>query len=192
METQFESTCILRNVTPLVGRIISLDIEQIADACIKSIAKLITLRYASLYVIDNEADNTLCLKKHNHPCLIDTRISLDLHPPSLMVMAAKDKRQIVIGDVNVRQKHALKKTKGTFASKYETDHCVITPLLYKDNLVGVLNVSDKVDGFCYQDIDLINFFSNLAGISIGNAQNIATMLQKNKLNTGFEAKQPIF
>ncbi|MHC4596308.1 MAG: hypothetical protein ACYS19_15380, partial [Planctomycetota bacterium] len=60
------SISLLEQVTPLARQINCLDIEQIADVCIKNIPNLVRARFASLYILD-ETNNILHLHKHNHP-----------------------------------------------------------------------------------------------------------------------------
>ncbi|GAH89525.1 unnamed protein product, partial [marine sediment metagenome] len=49
---------LLEQVTPLARQINCLDIERIADICIKNIPKLVGVRFASLYILD-ETNNIL-------------------------------------------------------------------------------------------------------------------------------------
>ena len=79
---------LLEQVTPLARQINCLDIDRIADVCIKNIPKLVHVRFASLYILD-ETSNILHLYKHNHPFLINKIVSLNQTPTPLMVMAIR-------------------------------------------------------------------------------------------------------
>ncbi len=92
------SGSLLEQITPLARRINCLDIEQIADVCVENIPKLIGVRLASLYMID-ETNTILYLQKANHPFPINKIVSLNQNPPSPMVMAARSRELILTADI---------------------------------------------------------------------------------------------
>jgi diguanylate cyclase (GGDEF)-like protein len=160
---------LLEKVTPLARQINCLDIDQITDVCIKSIPELVGVRFASLYVLDEES-NILHLHKHNHPFLINKIVSLNQTPASPMVMAVKSKELIFVGDIDTHKRPVIKKSQRAFAQNYRTNNCAIVPLLCQDRVVGVLNLADMMNGETFDSgkIALIELFSQLVGASIGN------------------------
>ena len=160
---------LVEQVTPLARQINCLDIERIADVCIKHIPNLVGARLASLYILD-ETNNILHLQKHNHPFLINKIVSLNQNPPSPMVMAVRSKELILVGDIDTHKKPIIRKSQRAFAGNYKTNNCAITPLICQDRVVGVLNLADKMesDSFDSEDIALIELLSQLVGASIGN------------------------
>ena len=133
-----------------------LDINRIADVCIKSIPQMVHVRFASLYILD-ETNNILHLHKHNHPFLINKIVSLNQTPTPLMVMAVRSKELILVGDIDTHKKPVIKKSQRVFAENYRTNNCAIVPLICQHSVVGVLNLADKMDGegFDPGDIALI-------------------------------------
>ncbi|MHC4426534.1 MAG: sensor domain-containing diguanylate cyclase [Planctomycetota bacterium] len=160
---------LLEQVTPLARQINCLDIDRIVDVCITSIPKLVRVRFASVYILD-ETNNILHLHKHNHPFLINKIVSLNQTPTPLMVMAVRSKELILVGDIDTHKKPIIRKSQRAFAENYRTNNCAIVPLICQDRVVGVLNLADKMDGdrFDSGDIALIELFSQLVGASIGN------------------------
>ncbi len=163
------SICLLEQVTPLARQINCLDIDRIADVCIKSIPKLVRASFASLYILD-ETNNILHLHKHNHPFLINKIVSLNQTPTPLMVMAVRSKELILVPDIEIHKKPVIRKSQRVFAENYRTKSCAIVPLICQDRVVGVLNLADIMDGdrFDSGDIALVELFSQLVGASIGN------------------------
>ena len=159
----------LEQITPLARQINCLDIERIANVCINDIANLVGVRFASLYILD-ETNNILHLQKYNHPFLINKIVSLNQNPPSPMVIAVRSKELIQVRDIDTHKKPIIRKSQRAFAENYETNSCIIAPLICQDRVVGVLNLADKMEGdsFSCDDIALIELFSQLVGASVGN------------------------
>lgn len=162
-------TTLLEQITPLAQRINCLDIEQIATICVENIPKLVGIRFASLYIL-NETNNILRLQRYNHPFAINKIVSLSQNPPSLMVMAARTKKLILVGDIDTHRKPVIRKSQRAFSKNYKTRKCAIAPLVCQNNVVGVLNLADKIsdDDFSREDVAVIELFSQLIGGSIGN------------------------
>ena len=163
------SISLLEQITPLARQINCLDIDRIADVCVKSIPALVGVRFASVYVLDG-TNSILHLHKHNHPFPINQIVSLNQTPTPLMVMAAQSRELILVPDIDMHKKPIIRKSQRAFADNYSTKNCAVVPLVCQDRVVGVLNLADKVDNnsFDSEDIALIELFSQLVGASIGN------------------------
>lgn len=160
---------LLERVTPLARQINCLDIDRIADVCVRRIPALVSVRFASVYILD-ETNNILHLHKHNHPFPINQIVSLNQTPTPLMVMAVRSKQLIFVPDIDAHKRPIIRKSQRIFSENYRTNNCAIVPLVCQDRVVGVLNLADKTDGddFSSADIALIELFSQLVGASIGN------------------------
>lgn len=163
------SISLLEQVTPLARQINCLDIDRIADVCIKRIPSLVHARFASVYILD-ETNNILHLYKHNHPFPINQIVSLNQTPTPPMVMAVRSRELILVTDIDLHKTPIIRKSQRAFADNYQTKNCAIVPLICQDRVVGVLNLADKTRGdvFASEDIALIELFSQLVGASIGN------------------------
>ena len=92
-ESGNQGVSLLEQITPLARQINCLDIERIATICVRKIPKLLDARLASLYLLD-DAGTMLHMQSSNHPYLINKIVSINQNPPSLMVMATKNKKLI--------------------------------------------------------------------------------------------------
>jgi len=177
-------TSLLESVTPLARWINCLDIEKITDVCIKNIPALVGARLASLYILD-ETSHVLHLQKYNHPFPINKIVSLNQTPPSPMALAVTSKSLLSINNIDSHRRPVIKKSQRAFAGNYQTDNCIIAPLLCQSRAVGVLNLSDKAtrDGFSRQDIALVDLLSQLIGASVGNI-NLYEKMQRQATSDG--------
>ncbi|MHC4130445.1 MAG: sensor domain-containing diguanylate cyclase [Planctomycetota bacterium] len=159
---------LLERFTPLAQEINCLDIERIAKICIEDIPQVLGVRFASLYILE-QSNRILHLQKSNHSYLINKIVSLNQQPASPMIMAVNSKELILTHDIDNFKKPVIQKANRSFSQNYQTNNCAIAPLLCQNNVVGVLNLADKIDDdFSKDDIALIELFSNLIGASIGN------------------------
>lgn len=160
---------LLEQITPLARQINCLDMQRVADVCIGSIPQLVGVRFASLYVLDEE-NGILHLLKHNHPYEINKIVSLNQVPLTPMVMAVRSKEIIHVGDIDTHKQPIIKKSQRPFNENYKTKNCIIVPLLCQYRVVGVLNLADRMDckPFNRADNAMIELFSQLLGGSIGN------------------------
>lgn len=174
---------ILSRIIPLTKHLNSLDLESIGDVCVSQIPKLLGVRWASLYVLDDNS-NILHLYKHNHEFLINKIVSLNQDSPSPMVMAALSKELILTDDIDSYNAPLIKKSQRHFSNNYETSSCAIVPLVCQDRVVGVFNLSDKCDGqgFTARDITLIELLAQLIGTSIGNIKMFEEMQHQAKID----------
>ena len=81
-------------------------------------------------------------------------------------MVAKQKIPVLVKDINKDERFKKKKR-----DHYKTDSFISCPILYKNRLLGVLNINDKKDGsvFTQDEFDLIQIISNQAAIVLQNA-----------------------
>jgi diguanylate cyclase (GGDEF)-like protein len=162
---------ILQAITPLVQQINCLDLQQIGKICVEQIPKLVNARFASLYILD-EITDMLHLENHNHPFLINNIVSLNQANLSPMIKAVKSKELIAIENIEDHKSPIISKHNRKFAKNYQSNTCIIAPLICQNRVVGVLNLADKINAekFSNEDIAMVELFRQLVGASIGNVK----------------------
>lgn len=160
----------IREVSRLSRRINCLDLDTIASICIEEIPSLIAGRYASLYRYDPDK-KVMHLLRHNHPYPIDRLVVLADHEESPMAAAINMKKLLVIKDLaNLTDTHDLTLNR-LFARNYRSNSCIIAPLLSGENILGALNLADKIDGPCFdstQDLLPVQLLCDIIGSAMSN------------------------
>jgi len=160
----------IRQVSRLSRRINCLNLDAIASICIEEIPSLIAGRYASLYRYDPEK-KVMHLLRHNHPYPIDRLVVLADHEESPMAAAIHMKKLLVIKDLaNLADTHDLTVNR-LFARNYRSNSCIIAPLLSGDNILGALNLADKIDGPCFDsthDLLPVQLLCDIIGSAMSN------------------------
>jgi diguanylate cyclase (GGDEF)-like protein len=161
--------CRLEQITPLAQQINCLDINRIADICIKDIPRLVGAERASLYILD-EVSDILHLQKNNHPFLINHIVSLNQNPPSPMVIAVRSRELLLIDDIETHKRPVIRRSQRRFATNYTMASCLIAPLICQGRVEGVLNLAEKQGDriFTIDDVATVELFRQLLGASIGN------------------------
>ncbi|MEK7865304.1 MAG: sensor domain-containing diguanylate cyclase [Planctomycetota bacterium] len=161
----------LNLVTRLTHEVNTLDIEKISEVAIERIPLLVDAKYASLF-FHNSATGELTLKRHNHPTEINRKVIIRHCQNTVMGLAIREKRLIVIRDFDRYESTNGVKFERTFADKYASKSCICAPLLAGDQLVGVLNLADKNtpgEGFEeLNDLPPIEQLSSILGAAIQN------------------------
>ncbi|MBN1787819.1 MAG: sensor domain-containing diguanylate cyclase [Sedimentisphaerales bacterium] len=160
---------VLQVIAPLVQQINCLDLQQIGEICVEQVPKLVNARFASLYILD-EISEMLHLQNNNHPFLINNIVSLNQANLSPMIKAIRTNNLVIIENIDHHKTQVFSKTNRKFPKNYQSDNCIIAPLICHNRVVGVLNISDKIDAdkFSDEDIAIIELLRQLMGASIGN------------------------
>ena len=88
---------------------------------------------------------------------------------------AKEKNPLLVKNIKNG-----KKTKINGAGKYKTDSFICCPIIVKDRLFGVINITDKVDAapFTEDELDLIDILARQAAISLERSHLMSELRTK--------------
>jgi diguanylate cyclase (GGDEF)-like protein len=160
----------INQISHLSHQINCLDIHRIASVCVEKIPHLAGARFASLYALDSES-RILCLLRHNHPYAIEKQIFLDDRPNSPMAVAIRQKNLLIIEDISqwaITQKQNLNRP---FNRNYHSNSCIVAPLLSGGDIIGVLNLADKIDSPAFDavnDLAPVRLLCEIIGSAMSN------------------------
>jgi diguanylate cyclase (GGDEF)-like protein len=160
----------MNQITHLSRQINCLDIHRIAAVCIEKIPTLAAARFASLYILDPQS-HILNLLRHNHPYAIEKQVFLDDRPSSPMAVAIQQKNLLIIEDIPqwaITQKQNLNRP---FNRNYHSNSCIVAPLLSGQDVIGVLNLADKIDGHTFDaanDLAPVRLLCEIIGSAMSN------------------------
>ncbi len=156
-------------ISKISRKVNSLDIDQIARACVEDIPDIFHATFASLYTY-NEENHCLHLTRHNHSHKISSLINTASHPDRPMAQAIKLKKLMVIEDLDKLQ--FIGSTPGN-TTHYRTKSCVIAPILSGDSVLGILNLADKYDLSNFEkqtDLPALELLCEIIGAALYNIQ----------------------
>ena len=175
----------INQISQLSRQINCLDLEMIASVCIEQIPRLISARFASLYTYDSQKE-VLHLLQHNHPYSIAKVFVLAEHAQLPMSVAIREKRLLLIKDFS--EWECRKKTTITrlFARNYNSNSCIIAPLMSGQKILGVLNLADKIDSSTFDtnaDLPPVQLLCEIIGSAMSNIE-LYEEVQKRALTDG--------
>ncbi|MCP4711564.1 MAG: sensor domain-containing diguanylate cyclase [Planctomycetes bacterium] len=141
----------VNRISILSRRINSLDLGRIAQVCIDEIPELISARFASLYQYDAEKKE-LYLLSHNHPYSIDHKVVLAEHIDSPMDLAIRHRKLLLIEDLPEWADQEDKLVNRLYARNYDSNSCIIAPLMSGNKVLGVLNLADHGEGHPFDHV----------------------------------------
>lgn len=162
----------INQIRQLSKRINCLDLEKIASVCIKQIPQLISARFASLYTFDQEKQ-VLQLLQYNHPYKISHVLELSEHDKSPMALAIKQKKLMLIKDIDDLAEICQSDVTRAFSRNYSSNSCIIAPLLSGDRILGVLNLADKIDAPAFDrkiDLPPVQLLCEIIGSAMSNIE----------------------
>lgn len=164
-------------ISKISRKVNSLDIDQIAMACIYDIPEIFHATYASLYTYNKET-NCLHLTRHNHPHKISSLVNVGDNPDRPMSQAIKNKKLMIIEDLD---NHSFDASADNETTRYRTKSCVIAPIISSDGVLGVLNLADKYDMSNFEkqtDLPALELLCEIIGAALYNIELYQKVNQK--------------
>jgi len=128
----------------------------------------------------------LHLLQHNHPYSIAKVFVLAEHPKLPMSVAIKEKKLLLIKDFSeweCREKTTITRP---FARNYNSNSCIVAPLMSDQKILGVLNLADKIDSSAFEsgiDLPPVQLLCEIIGSAMSNIE-LYEEVQKRALTDG--------
>ena len=162
----------IRSISRLARKINCLNLKQISSVCVNEIPTLISARFASMYHYESKS-NSLRLLSHNHSYKIAPKIVLAEHSKSPMAVVIREKKLQVIEDFSLWAADNDMTIVRPFSKNYHSSSCIIAPLLAGKQILGVLNLADKIDRPSFdtsQDLPPVQLLCDIIGSALSNIQ----------------------
>jgi diguanylate cyclase (GGDEF)-like protein len=180
----------------LSREISSLDLEEIINVCVTKVPHIVQARYASFYLHDYDSGE-LRLSRHNHGYRIDEVVPVRADSTSAMVQALLARQILLVTDFDAYEQSHQAKVEHPYAARYASRSCLLVPMMTGNRVVGVLNLADKLNGGCFDelnDLPPMEQLSALVGAAIRNYQlyNEVSLQARTDSMTGFLNHQTFF
>ncbi|HIE51807.1 MAG TPA: GAF domain-containing protein [Armatimonadetes bacterium] len=143
----------------------SLDLEEVLHGILRHASELLGARHGSIMLLDEDTQelSIFVATGLSEDIIRNTRVRLGEGIAGRVALEGKP-RVLRRGE---RDAHSLEEEE-----KGEREAAIVVPLRTKDRIVGVLNVSGKVDGnnFTEDDVQLLTLLASQSGVAIENAQ----------------------
>ena len=160
----------ISQIRQLSRQINCLNLGRIASVCIEQIPQLISARFASLYQFD-EDKQILRLLRHNHPYTIDRQVVPAEQANSPMAIAVRQGKLLLVKDFCQWPSAEKPSINRLYARNYESNSCIIAPLLSGQRILGILNLADKIEGSCFdpaRDLPPVELLCEIIGSAMSN------------------------
>ena len=147
--------------------------ESIANLVLDLALKYTGARSGSILLLDRRGDLRIRAARGLDPALINTvRVKIG---EFICGRVAEDRTPLLVKDIQKVKRHGKKRSE-----RYQTGSFICCPILLKDKLVGIINISDKEDGsyFTENELDLIGILANQTAVSVENARLISELKSK--------------
>ena len=123
--------------------------EDVIDIICSSIARCMKVRRASIIFFDEEGDKLCIESAHGLPPSIKPGHEIEINK-SISGQVFKSGDPMLVSDI----RHELPKEYLSIGREYKTDSFLSVPIFFKNKAIGVLSLSDKINGNHFNSYDL--------------------------------------
>lgn len=140
----------------------SFDADRLLTESLRGIKDLFNVARCSIFILDENTDKLILKAAHG---IANEKSDRIVHPigESVIGQVIKKKEPIVVEDLfNDRRFSRIAAGEG-----YQTNSFICAPLLLKDKLIGVINITDKKDGlpFNVAEMQMLDFLSTQIAVN---------------------------
>jgi diguanylate cyclase (GGDEF)-like protein len=169
----------------------SFNLDKITMSAVVKVPMLVRATSASLYLCKPElagspdAGAHLELACHTHRRKIEEKISLSDNKNSLMAEAARKKSVMLIEDLAEYEREHGMQFSEAFSGNYESNSCIIMPLVTRNRLIGILNICDKEDKAAFDpfhDLPVIKQVADILATAIENCMLFSEVHEQSRID----------
>lgn len=138
------------------------DAEELLEISLKKIMILFQAKRGSIFVLDEQGKN-LILKIAHGMKTDEARVMVKQMGEGIVGRVAELKQPVFVADINEDKRFNKYRAPGD----YRTPSFICAPLMVKDKLIGVINITDKETGgrFLETDMQLLDFLSTQVALN---------------------------
>ncbi len=169
----------------------SFNLDKITMSAVVKVPMLVRATSASLYLCKSELSGSvgpgahLELACHTHRRKIEERISLNDNKNSLMAEAARKKSVMLIEDLAEYEREHGMQFSEAFSGNYDSNSCIIIPLVTRNRLIGILNICDKEDKSAFDpfhDLPVVKQVADILATAIENCMLFSEVHEQSRID----------
>lgn len=156
----------------------ALDEKELLEFSLKEIMSLYHASRGSIFLLDEKGENLILVSSQGMKVDEQNRITKRMGQ-GIVGQVAQKKEPFVVDDISQDQRFNNFKARGS----YKTPSFICAPLLFKDTLLGVINITDKTNNtrFRIEELQMLDFLTSQIALNyrrIGLYNKFKMMVQE--------------
>ncbi len=162
----------------------TLDAEQLPEFLSQTISSILYPAHVSVFTKDSVSGDFVCRSRSSRSSNDSTQhVPMTLPADSIVAQTATEKRELLERS-HIMRFHSLEEAKLLLAAMREFDTEIVAPILWEDQLIGLVLIGEKLSGDMYAPDELAMLRNMMPQVSLAtrNAQLYGEVVRINEYN----------